>query len=139
MITLITEGARRMMETDPHGWTLTLIAVTVVFSALLILFLAFSLVGKISQRIEARQQVPPRAKRKRRAKGKNPDAETAAAIAMALEAEAGDANVPAAIATALCMHLSGGIHDSEPYIITIRRTPSAWDSPSLRFRKNPAR
>ena len=33
----LTEGAKRMQETDPHGWTLALIAVSVVFSALVIL------------------------------------------------------------------------------------------------------
>ena len=39
--------AQIMKETDPHGWTLSIIAVSVVFSALLILFLIYSLSGNI--------------------------------------------------------------------------------------------
>lgn len=134
----LTEGARRMQETDPHGWTLALIAVTVVFTALVILFFAFSIVGKISQSIEARNSGARPAKKPRRKSGKTPDEETAAAIALALEVERGS-EVPAAIATALSLYLGSSVHDSEPYIITIRRTPSAWDDPALRFRKNPSK
>lgn len=130
----LTEGAKRMQETDPHGWTLALIAVTVVFSALVILYAAFTLVGRISMSAEARKAAP---KAPRKA-GKEPEGEIAAAIALALEAEAGG-EVPVAIATALAMYLGGGVHDSEPYTITIRRAPSAWDSPALRFRKNPVK
>ena len=134
MITLITEGGQRMLEVDPHGWTLALIAVSVVFSALVILFVAFSLVGRISQRLEK----GPSPRKPRRKAGKAPEGESAAAIALALEAEAGG-EVPVAIATALAMYLGGGVHDSEPYTITIRRAPSAWDAPQIRFRKNPVK
>ena len=134
----LTEGAKRMQETDPHGWTLSLIAVTVVFSALVILFFAFSLVGRISMSAEARKAAPKAPRKPRRKAGKEPEGEIAAAIALALEAEAGG-EVPVAIATALAMYLGGGVHDSEPYTITIRRAPSAWDAPALRFRKNPVK
>ena len=44
---LLTAGGDRMMETDPHGWTLTLISVTVVFSALIVLYFVYSLSGSI--------------------------------------------------------------------------------------------
>ena len=134
----LTEGAARMQVTDPHGWTLALIAVTVVFTALVILFVAFSIVGKVSLSMEARKNAPAAARKPRRKSGKAPDEETAAAIALALSAEAGD-EVPAAIAAALSLYLGCGVHDSEPYIITIRRTPSAWDSPANSFRKNPVK
>lgn len=134
MITLITEGGLRMQEVDPHGWTLALIAVTVVFSALVILFVAFSIVGRISQRTDK----GPSPRKPRGKAGKAPEGEVAAAIALALEAEAGG-EVPVAIATALAMYIGGGVHDSEPYTITIHRAPSAWDAPEIRFRKNPVR
>jgi len=151
----LTEGAKRMAATDPHGWTLSLIAVTVVFTALVILFLAFTLVGKISMALDARSAKPKtgrKAAKKARAAhagvtgavgatgaaGAAPDAETAAAIALALEAENGG-GVPVAISTALALYLGHGVHDSEPYTITIKRAPSAWDSPELRFRKNPVK
>lgn len=133
----LTEGAKRMAETDPHGWTLTIIAVTTVFSALVILYLIFTLVGKISMRMDARNAAPAKpAKKPKKPAGNAPDAEVAAAIALALEAENGG-EIPVAIATALALHLGTSVHDSEPFVITINRAPSAWRNPALNFRKNP--
>ena len=37
-----------MMEKDPHGAIITLVSVTVVFTALLILWCAYSFIGKLS-------------------------------------------------------------------------------------------
>ena len=127
----MTEGARRMAETDPHGFTLALIAVTTVFTALVILYFVYSLIGKISQPSAPKA---PKASRKK-AKG-GPDAETAAAIAMALESELGG-EVNAAIAMALHLHLGNAVHDVEPGIITYAPHESAWGNPSLNFRKTP--
>ena len=36
-----------MMQTDPHGLTLTLISVSVVFAALIVLYFVYSLSGNI--------------------------------------------------------------------------------------------
>lgn len=117
--------AQIMKETDPHGWTLSVIAVSVVFSALLILFLIYNLSGNIFT-----------GKYKRKPKAR--DAETAAAIALALELNRTDDAVPAAIAMALHLHLGSGIHDSEPGIITIKRNPaSGWNDKALLFRRTP--
>ncbi len=127
----MTEGAKRMAETDPHGFTLALIAVTTVFTALVILYFVYSLIGKLSQPSAPKA---PKASRKK-AKG-GPDTETAAAIAMALEAELGG-EVNAAIAMALHLHLSNAVHDVEPGIITYAPHESAWGTPSLNFRKTP--
>ena len=119
-------GAMRMLETDPHGWTLSLVAVCVVFSALIILFLLYSLSGGIFT-----------GRFKRRPKA-DPDASTAAAIAMALDSYlSGDDDV-AAIAAALHLYMSESVHDTEPGFITIRRdAPSSWGDKSLTFRKLP--
>ena len=73
----MTEGAKRMAETDPHGFTLALIAVTTVFIALVILYFVYSLIGRLSQPSAPKA---PKASRKK-AKG-GPDTETAAAIAV---------------------------------------------------------
>ena len=127
----MTEGAKRMAETDPHGFTLALIAVTTVFIALVILYFVYSLIGRLSQPSAPKA---PKASRKK-AKG-GPDTETAAAIAMALEAELGG-EVNAAIAMALHLHLSNAVHDVEPGIITYAPHESAWGTPSLNFRKTP--
>lgn len=128
----MTEGAKRMAETDPHGFTLALIAVTTVFTALVILYFVYSLIGKLSQPSAPKA---PKASKKKAAKGV-PDADTAAAIAMALEAELGG-EVNAAIAMALHLHLSNAVHDVEPGIITYAPHESAWGTPSLNFRKTP--
>ena len=127
MISLLnmTAGAQRMAETDPHGWTLSLIAVTTVFTALLVLYIIYSCIGKASQK------GLPRVK-----KGKTPDADTAAAIAMALDAERGG-EVNAAIAMALHLYLNNTVHDAEPGIITFTPRQSRWNDKSLTFRKTP--
>ncbi len=111
------------ISVDP--WALTIISVSVVFAALLILFVLYSISGAIFT-----------GKFKRSPKHKA-GAETAAAIALALErycSESGDE--PAAIALALHLFLSGGVHDIEPGIITIRRSEdSGWRNKALTFRK----
>lgn len=111
------------ISVDP--WALTLIAVSVVFSALIILFILYSISGAIFT-----------GKFKRTSGGRKPDAETAAAIALALEKyrEAGDD--AAAIAVALHLYLGAGVHDIEPGIISITRgEDSPWRNKALTFRK----
>ena len=115
-----------MLATDPHGWTLSLVAVCVVFSALIILFLLYSLSGSIFT-----------GKFKRKPKG-DPDAPTAAAIALALSRYMSDEDEIAAIAAALHLYMSDSIHDPEPGFITIRRdAPTTWSDKSLTLRKIP--
>ncbi len=125
LYSLLTVGADKMAQTDPHGWTLTLISVCVVFSALLILYGVYSLSGDIFS-----------GKFRRKAgKGAENAQEIAAAIAMALRSECGSDEEVAAL-TALCLYLDDGVHDVESGIITIRRdAASAWGSPQFNFRK----
>lgn len=120
-------GSMRMQEIDPHGWTLSVIAVSVVFSALLILFLLYSLSGGI---------FTGKFKRSPKAARRTPDAETAAAIAMALDLDSADDDVPAAIATALHLYLGESVHDIEPGFITIRRRQATgWTNKALILRR----
>ena len=44
---MLTAGADRMAQVDPHGWTLTLISICVVFCALVILYFIYTLSGNI--------------------------------------------------------------------------------------------
>ena len=126
----LTAGGDRMAEIDPHGWTLTLISVSTVFAALIILYFIYNLSGNIFSGKFKRKPKAPKA-----AKGEI-SGEVAAAIAMALEAEAGG-ETEAAIATALHLYLSDAVHDMEPGVVTLRRSPSAWDNKQLNFRKLP--
>ncbi|MGI6314124.1 MAG: hypothetical protein ACOXZI_07460 [Candidatus Cryptobacteroides sp.] len=113
--------------------TLTLIVAAVIFISLAIIFLIFKPIP-----IKAN---PRKALVKRDVKayeGAKPEGEVAAAIAMALEAENSD-EVPIAISTALALYLGDGVHDSESFVITIKRPSTAWNSPTLKFRKNPSK
>ena len=114
-----------MAQIDPHGWTLTLISVSTVFAALIVLYFIYNFSGKFKRKPKA-----PKAP-----KGAV-SGEVAAAIALALQADAGS-ETEAAITTALHLYLSDAIHDVEPGIITLRRTPSAWDNKQSNFRKTP--
>ena len=127
---LLTAGGDRMMQTDPHGWTLTLISVSVVFAALIVLYFVYSFSGSIFSGKFKRTPKPKKA-----AKG-TPDAEVAAAIAVALDME-NSGDVYAAIATAVHLYLNDAVHDVEPGIITIVRKESGWNNKELTFRKLP--
>ena len=101
---VLTAGADRMAVTDPHGWTLTVISITVVFAALIILYCIYGLLGEIFMGTFKRKKKPEETKED------TPDAETAAAIALALE-----------------MYVRDNLHDSEPGVITIQpRDNTNW-------------
>ena len=134
--------AQRMAETDPHGFTLSIVSVSVVFSALAILWFLFWLFFERPAKRKAapakpKKSLSSRAKPRDLKKGQDPDEEVAAAIAAALDMEnSGDDY--AAIAAALHLHFSTSVHDIEPGIITIKRAgASAWNNKQLNFRKQP--
>ena len=110
---LLTAGSDKMMQTDPHGWTLTAISVCVVFAALIVLYFLYSISGKIFSARQKREV--PEAGR-----GKDADEETAAAIALALS-----------------LYEAENLHDEQSGILTIRRSVSPWADKSLTFRKSP--
>ena len=123
LFSILTAGSDRMLQTDPHGWTLTLISVGVVFIALVILYFIYNFSGKISF------------KRKQKAPKGAPDADVAAAIALALQAECGSDEEIAAV-TALYLYLNDNVHDVESGMITIRHNAaSAWNGAQFNFRK----
>ena len=122
-----------MKEKDPHGWVLSLIAVTVVFSALLILAFIFGWIGKWNNKDKA--GAAPKVKA-RKMKADVPD-EVAAAISMALQQEFSD-EVYAAIALALDDYLGTGIHDEESFVITIVPSQNGnWSDKTQTFRQLP--
>ena len=124
--------AQRMAETDPHGFTLSIVSVSVVFTALAILWFLFWL---FFERPAKRKAAPAKPKKQPKTKTQ-PDEEVAAAIAAALDMESCGEDY-AAIAAALHLHFSTSVHDFEPGFITIRRTASAWNNKQLNFRKKP--
>ena len=132
---LLTAGGDRMMQTDPHGWTLTIISVTVVFTALTVLYGVYSLSGSIFSGKFKREPKP-----KKRSRSVIPSevegSQIAAAIAVALDME-NSGDVYAAIATAVHLYLNDAVHDVEPGIVTIVRKDSGWNNKALTFRRLP--
>ena len=106
-----------MAEKDPHGAIITLVSVSVVFVALVILYFAYTFIGKLSSG-EMKFKMPEK-KKKAEAKGV-PSGEEAAAIALALDQEM-NGEVYAAISMALHQYLNDTVHDNESYVITIKR------------------
>lgn len=137
----ITAKAEALWQTDPHGWTLTLIAVSTVFLGLIILFFIYNFSGNIfsGKYTKAREEkkkakaAAVKAAAAPKATGKVTD-EVAAAIAMALQSDGGD-EVYAAIATALHMHISCSSRVDESLILTIKPSQSAWGSKIMNLRK----
>jgi len=125
-----TSGGALMKERDPHGWILSITSVSVVFSALAILWFLFWL---LFDRHAKKSAAPGKAAQV--TKG-TPEGEVAAAIALALDMEQ-DGDTYAAIATAVHLYLTESIHDPEPGIVTIVRKESAWNNKALTFRKLP--
>lgn len=134
---ILTSGADRMAVNDPHGWTLTLISVSTVFIALVVLFCIYTLMGKFFTGTFKTGRKP--AKKAKAAKG-DVDGETAAAIALALSSEFGaGSETEAAISMALHLYLSEQCHDIESGIITINHNAasSPWNGKALTFRRRP--
>lgn len=108
-----------MAEKDPHGVIITLVSVSVVFCALIILYFAYSFIGKLSS---GSISLPKRKKKAavKAGKGGAPTEEEAAAIALALDQEL-NGEIYAAIGMAIHQYFNDTVHDIESYIITIKR------------------
>ena len=114
----VLQKSAEMADKDPHGVIITLVSVSVVFVALIILYFAYTFIGylssgKLKLRKNKKQRLPS-------AKSGVPTSEEAAAIAMALDREL-NGETYAAIGLALHQYLQDTVHDNESYIITIKR------------------
>jgi len=115
----MTPGARAVAQTDPHGWILTAVSVSVVFAALLLLYCIYAISGGIASG-RFKERILERRGRRAERKGISPDEETAAAIAVAL-----------------FLQKEESIHDTEPGHLTYTNQPGPWADKSLTFRKYP--
>jgi len=126
-----------MKEKDPHGFILTLIAVMVVFTALVILAFVFGWIGNTNKRLQSGEPKVSKPKKSKKIKAGDMTPEVAAAISLALSREFGG-EVYAAIALALDDYLGGGVHDLESMIITINPSQnSQWANKTQNFRQLP--
>ena len=132
----ITDKGAALWQTDPHGFTLTIIAVSTVFLGLIILYCIYTLSGNIfsgKYKKDPSKKKAKVSKVKAAAPGMSP--EVAAAIALALNAGAGNEAEIAAL-TALSLYLGTSTHDAESYILTIKDADVTWNN-KTNFRKLP--
>ena len=113
----VLQKSAEMAEKDPHGVIITLVSVSVVFCALIILYFAYTFIGNLSS---GKIILPKRKPVESKAKATGPTPEEAAAIAMALDQEL-NGETYAAIGMALHQYFNDTVHDNESYIITIKR------------------
>jgi hypothetical protein len=149
--------AQAMAEKDPHGFILTLVAVSVVFCALAILWFLFWLFfdrpAKKSSKVDSKESEPLiRAAGGDRVRGTRtyrsgaaggtygggaPEDRIAAVIALAMDMEQGG-DVYAAIALAMDMYFNDTVHDAESFVLTMRpKEGSPWNDKKQNFRKLP--
>ena len=124
------------MEHDPYGFSVAIIAMSVVFMALIILFFCFKWSGKLLNRHQKRSNT--------KAVGQNipPHNSTPKEEIRAIEKISGqpaEEEVAAAIGIALFLHQEG-MHDTESNTLTIEHTPSTlWSGCGNSFRQEPTR
>jgi len=114
----VVRKSAEMAARDPHGIIITVVSVAVVFTALVVLYFAYTFVGKaVNGKVDWKSLV--RRFKRKAAKGA-PSEEEVAAIAMARDQEL-NGETYAAIGLALHQYLNDTVHDNESYIITIKR------------------
>jgi hypothetical protein len=134
----VATKAEAMAEKDPHGGILSLVAVSVVFSALAILWFLFWLFfDRPAKKAAQAKDKPKKAPAKAQVKAGEVSDEIAAVIALAMDMEQGG-DVYAAIALAMDLYFNDTVHDTESFVLTMRpKDGSAWNDKKQIFRKLP--
>ncbi len=104
----------KFMKNDPNGIILTIMAMAIVFSALILLSICFFFFGKINKNLSDKK------KSEKAAKKGLPDPVAEA------ENNNADDEVIAVIAMAIYQHLNA--HDEESNVLTFKRRQSDWNS-----------
>lgn len=119
----VNENIEAFHDKDPHGYWIALLAMTVVFSALAILYICFKLFGVVSKRGAKEPEAASTA----------PEVQAAAVPAAGADL---DGEKMAAICFALYQHLNA--HDQESGVLTLEpRDGSTWASKSNLMRELP--
>lgn len=109
-----TAKPAKMKEMDPYGWMMAVLAMSVVFIALIVLYFLFKQISKIYTRPGKQQSNAPAAPQ--------------AAPAPVSGKKGADDEVYAAIVAALEMWMEDNqLHDEESYVLTIVPNRSGWN------------
>ncbi len=136
-----TSRSAALAAADPSGLAMTVTAVSVVFTALILLSVIFTLLGRLMQRLAEKPETAPQSHTEYRpasapTSSGTPSSEAMVAIALALETARGTSctdEVALAISMALHAYASDQ-HDMESYRLTFRRSPSQWSARALGMR-----
>jgi Na+-transporting methylmalonyl-CoA/oxaloacetate decarboxylase gamma subunit len=118
--------ADRLKETDPHGLSMTIISMAIVFSVLTIIYCMLKIFGYTAKKRAAKNAVK-----------KDVPAPAVANVAPTIESKDGLSEEEiVAIGMALHLHF-GAQHDQESEVLTIAPNASAWANKSLNFTPSP--
>lgn len=137
---LMASDAEKFAQNDPIGWMMAVISMSVVFSALLILFLCFKYIyplfawcglkmKKSAHRKKQFEQITDRRAQTQR---------NMKLVEKSSGKEVDDDELAAAIGTALFLH-ADGMHDHESNILTLAPGNSAWTGPGNNQKRSPIR
>ena len=122
----VNENIEKFREEDPHGYWIALLAMSVVFSALAILYICFKLFGVVSKSASG----------KKKDEGVEESAPVAQAAAAPVASGDIDGEKMAAICFALYQHLNA--HDQESGVLTLSpRYGSTWATQTGLMRELP--
>lgn len=137
---VLSKSAQDFAEQDPFGWMMAIIAMSVVFCALVILFLCFkygysgiaSLFLNLKKGIHHKKQYEAITASRAESQSKMTitDAKTGATV--------DNDELAAAIGVALFMH-EDGMHDQESGVLTLVQTPTNWTGAGNNQKKSPLR
>jgi len=119
-----TIKSTRMQEMDPYGWMMAVLAMTIIFLALIILYIIFKYIGKYNIKQGKKRVAAKAGKDISEVQYGELPGETYAAIAMALYLYKGDVES----------------HDEESYVMTLQHTDrsySPWSSKIYGLRRIP--
>lgn len=137
---LLASNADNFAQNDPVGWMMAIIAMSVVFSALVILFLSFKylypffawcglqIMKKLHRKKQYEQITDRRANQQKQLKVND----------KASGATVDDYELVAAIGVALFLH-EDGMHDQESGVLTLTPGTSTWTGAGQNQKRSPLR
>ena len=138
VMTASASNAENFRDHDPYGWIMAIISMSVVFVALLVLFLCFKYVYTgVAYCVVSVTKLFHRKKQYEAINEKRSSRDMTIKNAATGEVVDND-ELAAAIGVALFLH-EDGMHDAESDVLTLTSTASAWTGAGQNQKKSPNR